>query len=202
MCLRRREAILIYREYVSSTKRSDTNIPWICVFDEKKRWIRIYREYVSSTKGNNTLYIVNMCLRRRKTMNHTLRSFVLASITAKLFDWESQKLRFTLRSFELASNLTEEVSNFDIRYEASNSFICSTYMTLIDYDFYKKKSLKASKKRSLKTLIFKEKCWNFRCDLIDNLCIHSTSRSFNVSEFRRFRIFDLSLIFFFLWSFY
>jgi len=169
---------------VSSTKRSDTNIPWICVFDEEKRWIRIYREYVSSTKGNDTLYTVNMCLRRRETMNHTLRSFVLASITAKSFDWESQKLRFTLRSFELASNLAEEVSNFDIRYEASNSFICSTYMTLIDYDFYKKRSLKASKKRSLKTSIFKEKCWNFKCDLIDNLRIHSMPHSFDASEFR------------------
>jgi len=67
-------------------------------------------------------------------------------------------MNHTLRSFELASNLTEKVSNFDIHYEALNSFICSTYMTLIDYDFYKKRSLKALKKRSLKTLIFKEEC--------------------------------------------
>jgi len=168
----------IHHEYVSSTKRSDTNISWICVFNKEKRWIQIYHEYVSSTKKNDTLYIINICLQRRKTMNHTLRSF------------------------ELASNLTEKVSNFDIHYEALNNFICSTYMTLINYDFYKKRSLKALKKRSLKTLIFKEECWNFRCDLIDNLRIHSTLHLFNVSEFRRFKVFDLSLIFFFLQSFY
>jgi len=91
-------------------------------------------------------------------VNHTLRSSVLASITAKPFGWGSQKLRFTLRSFELASNLAEGVSNFDIRYEAPNSFICSTYMALVGYDFYKKGSLEASKKGSLEASISKGEC--------------------------------------------
>ncbi len=72
--------------------------PWICVFDEGKRWIQIYRGYVPSTKrsggssipwicasdegkrysiyrgyvpptkGSGTLYTVDMCLRRREAV--------------------------------------------------------------------------------------------------------------------------------------
>ncbi len=182
--------------------KNEVRTSWICVFDEEKRWIRIYRGYVPPTKGNDTLYIVNMCLRRRETVNHTLRSSVLASITAKPFGWGSQKLRFTLRSFELASNLAEGVSNFDIRYEAPNSFICSTYMALVGYDFYKKGSLEASKKGSLEASISKGECWNFRCDLVGNLRIHSAPRSSGASEFRGFRVFDLPLTFSFLRSSY
>jgi len=57
----------------------NSNIPWICAFDGEKRWIRIYRGYVPP-KGSGTLYTVDMCL-RRETVDHTLRSAVLASIT-------------------------------------------------------------------------------------------------------------------------
>ena len=45
-------------------------------------------------------------------------------------------------------------------------------------------------------------CWNFRCDLVDNLRIHPAPHSSGASGFRGFRVFDLPPTFSFLRSFY